>query len=229
MTSLCLIGVSTKYTKQNTFIKNTNFHWDIIIYPLSPQSFLSMVNLLSSSQSVWELLDQQPLANKSQYSLREMPTSIPVSVFQIVHFRLRAVPLSAIWWHVCTFYLDFTCHLCICLTLWRPPPKPPHHWGWCTFPILRIVNTHTVFILHHNCCTLHSLSFYAAGFDWQADCCEFRCKDSFPVPLWAVSHIWPEVRLIFLFFHITKHQWGNTQYRINTWWLHALIHKHRLT
>ncbi|XP_045897887.1 protein broad-minded-like, partial [Micropterus dolomieu] len=39
-------------------------------------SFLSLVNLLSSSQSVWELLGRQPLANKSEYTLREMPTSI---------------------------------------------------------------------------------------------------------------------------------------------------------
>ncbi|KAM7396009.1 hypothetical protein PAMA_007339 [Pampus argenteus] len=39
--------------------------------------FLSLVNLLSS-HSVWELLGRQPLANKSQYSLREMPTSIPL-------------------------------------------------------------------------------------------------------------------------------------------------------
>ncbi|XP_038582947.1 protein broad-minded [Micropterus salmoides] len=40
------------------------------------KSFLSLVNLLSSSQSVWELLGRQPLANKSEYTLREMPTSI---------------------------------------------------------------------------------------------------------------------------------------------------------
>ncbi|KAI3364478.1 hypothetical protein L3Q82_011270 [Scortum barcoo] len=41
------------------------------------KSFLSLVNLLSSPQSVWELLGRQPLANKSEYTLREMPTSIP--------------------------------------------------------------------------------------------------------------------------------------------------------
>ncbi|XP_061563025.1 protein broad-minded isoform X2 [Cololabis saira] len=40
------------------------------------KSFLSLVNLLSSSQSVWELLGRQSLANKSEYTLREMPTSI---------------------------------------------------------------------------------------------------------------------------------------------------------
>ncbi|XP_075893672.1 protein broad-minded isoform X1 [Nelusetta ayraudi] len=41
------------------------------------KSFLSMVNLLSSSQSVWKLLGRQPLANKSNYTLREMPTTVP--------------------------------------------------------------------------------------------------------------------------------------------------------
>uniref|UniRef100_A0A8C4E6H2 Protein broad-minded n=1 Tax=Dicentrarchus labrax TaxID=13489 RepID=A0A8C4E6H2_DICLA len=41
------------------------------------KSLLSLANLLSSSQSVWELLGRQPLANKSEYTLREMPTSIP--------------------------------------------------------------------------------------------------------------------------------------------------------
>ncbi|KAM6915461.1 protein broad-minded [Xenentodon cancila] len=40
------------------------------------KSLLSLVNLLSSSQSVWELLGRQSLANKSEYTLREMPTSI---------------------------------------------------------------------------------------------------------------------------------------------------------
>nr|XP_020471046.1 protein broad-minded isoform X2 [Monopterus albus] len=38
--------------------------------------FLSLVSLLSSSHSVWELLGRQPLANKTEYTLREMPTSI---------------------------------------------------------------------------------------------------------------------------------------------------------
>lgn len=40
------------------------------------KSFLSLVNLLSSSQSVWELFGHQILANKSEYTLREMPASI---------------------------------------------------------------------------------------------------------------------------------------------------------
>ncbi|KAA8582843.1 hypothetical protein FQN60_015389 [Etheostoma spectabile] len=43
------------------------------------KSFLSLVNLLSSSQSVWELTGRQPLANKREYSLREIPTSIPLA------------------------------------------------------------------------------------------------------------------------------------------------------
>ncbi|KAM9354123.1 protein broad-minded [Pholidichthys leucotaenia] len=48
------------------------------------KSFLSLVNLLSSSQSVWELLGRQPLASKSQYTLREMPTSIPDLIDRLI-------------------------------------------------------------------------------------------------------------------------------------------------
>ncbi|KAM8725656.1 protein broad-minded isoform 4-T4 [Acanthopagrus schlegelii] len=48
------------------------------------KSFLSLVNLLSSSQSVWELLGRQPLANKSEYTLREMPTSIPDLIDRLI-------------------------------------------------------------------------------------------------------------------------------------------------
>ncbi|XP_054617419.1 protein broad-minded [Dunckerocampus dactyliophorus] len=40
------------------------------------KSFLSLVNVLSSSQSVWQLLDGQPLANKIEYTLREVPSSV---------------------------------------------------------------------------------------------------------------------------------------------------------
>ncbi|XP_048841118.1 protein broad-minded [Brienomyrus brachyistius] len=40
------------------------------------KSFLALVNLLYSSYAVWELLGQQQLPDKAQYSLREMPTSI---------------------------------------------------------------------------------------------------------------------------------------------------------
>ncbi|CAG5928448.1 unnamed protein product [Menidia menidia] len=46
--------------------------------------FLSLVNLLSSSQSVVELLGLQPLANKSAYSLRETPTSIPDLIDRLI-------------------------------------------------------------------------------------------------------------------------------------------------
>ncbi|XP_020492720.2 protein broad-minded [Labrus bergylta] len=48
------------------------------------KSLLSLVNLLSSSQSMWELLGGQPLANKSEYTLREMPTSIPDMIDRLI-------------------------------------------------------------------------------------------------------------------------------------------------
>ncbi|XP_076612190.1 protein broad-minded isoform X3 [Chaetodon auriga] len=48
------------------------------------KSFLSLVNLLSSSHSVWELLGRQPLANKSEYTLREMPSSIPDLIDRLI-------------------------------------------------------------------------------------------------------------------------------------------------
>ncbi|KAM4522649.1 protein broad-minded isoform 1-T2 [Odontesthes bonariensis] len=48
------------------------------------KSFSSLVNLLSSSQSVLELLGRQPLANKSEYSLREIPTSIPDLIDRLI-------------------------------------------------------------------------------------------------------------------------------------------------
>ncbi|XP_023203531.1 protein broad-minded isoform X2 [Xiphophorus maculatus] len=48
------------------------------------KSFLSLINLLSSSSSVWELLCRQPLANKSEYSLREIPSSIPDLIDRLV-------------------------------------------------------------------------------------------------------------------------------------------------
>ncbi|XP_053736225.1 protein broad-minded isoform X2 [Synchiropus splendidus] len=41
------------------------------------KSFLSLVNMLSSAQSVWELAGRQALANKTHYSLRETPGSLP--------------------------------------------------------------------------------------------------------------------------------------------------------
>ncbi|XP_054474046.1 protein broad-minded [Anoplopoma fimbria] len=54
------------------------------------KSFLSFVNLLSSSQSVWELLGRQPLANKSEYTLREMPTSIPDLIDRLIAVNSNA-------------------------------------------------------------------------------------------------------------------------------------------
>lgn len=48
------------------------------------KSLLSLVNLLSSSQSLWELLWRQPLANKSEYTLREIPTSIPDLIDRLI-------------------------------------------------------------------------------------------------------------------------------------------------
>ncbi|KAM4632881.1 protein broad-minded [Polymixia lowei] len=48
------------------------------------KSFLSLVNLLSSPQSMWELLGQQPLANKADYTLREMPTTIPDLIDRLI-------------------------------------------------------------------------------------------------------------------------------------------------
>ncbi|XP_034755563.1 protein broad-minded isoform X2 [Etheostoma cragini] len=48
------------------------------------KSFLSLVNLLSSSQSVWELTGRQPLANKHEYTLREIPTSIPDLIDRLI-------------------------------------------------------------------------------------------------------------------------------------------------
>uniref|UniRef100_A0A3B4AVZ5 Protein broad-minded n=1 Tax=Periophthalmus magnuspinnatus TaxID=409849 RepID=A0A3B4AVZ5_9GOBI len=48
------------------------------------KSFLSLVNLLSSSQSVWELLGHQTLANMDEYTLREVPTSIPDLIDRLI-------------------------------------------------------------------------------------------------------------------------------------------------
>ncbi|XP_041832439.1 protein broad-minded isoform X2 [Melanotaenia boesemani] len=48
------------------------------------KSLLSLVNLLSASQSLWELLWRQPLASKSEYTLREIPTSIPDLIDRLI-------------------------------------------------------------------------------------------------------------------------------------------------
>ncbi|XP_060947669.1 protein broad-minded [Limanda limanda] len=54
------------------------------------KSFLALVNLLSSSQSVWELVARQPLANKSEYTLREMPTSVPDLIDRLIAVNSEA-------------------------------------------------------------------------------------------------------------------------------------------
>ncbi|XP_077408254.1 protein broad-minded isoform X2 [Vanacampus margaritifer] len=48
------------------------------------KSFLALVNLLSSPQSVWQLLAGQPLANKSDYTLREVPSSVPDLIDRLI-------------------------------------------------------------------------------------------------------------------------------------------------
>ncbi|XP_061560030.1 protein broad-minded isoform X1 [Phycodurus eques] len=48
------------------------------------KSFLSLVNLLSSSQSTWQLLAGQHLANKSEYTLREVPSSVPDLIDRLI-------------------------------------------------------------------------------------------------------------------------------------------------
>ncbi|XP_077600350.1 protein broad-minded [Stigmatopora nigra] len=48
------------------------------------KSFLSLVNLLSSSLSVWQLVAGQPLANKSEYTLREVPSSVPDLIDRLI-------------------------------------------------------------------------------------------------------------------------------------------------
>ncbi|XP_049613503.1 protein broad-minded [Syngnathus scovelli] len=48
------------------------------------KSFLSLVNLLSSSQSVWQLLSGQPLADKKEYTLREVPSSVPDLIDRLI-------------------------------------------------------------------------------------------------------------------------------------------------
>lgn len=151
---------------------------------LSRQSFLSLVNLLSSPQSVWELLGRRSLANKSEYTLREMPTSIPVSGF-----------------HTHTSHTSCFNHKRAGLHCHSASNQHPHkfilfHKGLPISPHQTLRRTPTC--PHSFQCILsHSCWFCSTGFDRQADCCEFRCEDPVPVPLRAVSHIRPEVRLIF--------------------------------
>lgn len=182
-----------------SIMTNTVSFSQSVCFP-SLQSFLSLANLLSSSQSVWELLGRQPLASKSKYTLREMPTSIPVSAPPSPPTHTHC---SSFFSHMraClhfTFGLPNTTHTFVLLQ--THSNKAPPHRGRYTLSTLHIVNFHSVFILHYNCCIrAHGLSFHSTGFDWQADCCEFRCEDSFSLPLWTDSHIRPEVGLIFFF------------------------------
>ncbi|XP_061900849.1 protein broad-minded isoform X1 [Entelurus aequoreus] len=64
--------------------------------PLDPidrsclKSFLSLVNVLSSYQSVWQLLAGQPLANKTEYTLREVPSSVPDVIDRLISVNSAA-------------------------------------------------------------------------------------------------------------------------------------------
>lgn len=167
-----------------------------------PQPFLSLVNLLSSSSSVWELLGRQSLANKSEYSLREIPSSIPVSTFLKLYFRLDAFPLPTIWGHLCSS-IQLSAHTHILGGVsWKHkglPLNPRTTAADMRFPPKSIVHFPSVFVLHSSrCIPSHRFSLCSTGFDWQADCCEFRCEDPFALPLRAVSHVRPKVRWIFL-------------------------------
>ncbi|CAN9507510.1 unnamed protein product [Ophioblennius macclurei] len=48
------------------------------------KSFVSLVNILSSSRSLFELLARQSLANRREYPLREVPTSVPDLIDRLV-------------------------------------------------------------------------------------------------------------------------------------------------
>lgn len=139
----------------------------------SLQSFLSLVNLLSSSQSVWKLLGQQPLANKSKYTLREMPTSVPVSIFHTMRFTFSAIPISAIWGHVCTFYFAAN-H-----TAFIFQAMPSLHIFATHSPVLilsllylccKILWNYTV-LCFYQVVPILQLPLYSTGFDRQADSC----------------------------------------------------------
>lgn len=95
---------------------------------LSPQSFLSLVNLLSSSHSVWELLAQQPLANKTEYTLREVPGSVPVSGFSHLVFHSLCSDLLSPYGGMFVLILFSEVFFWVCL-FWPVsfPRIPPHH------------------------------------------------------------------------------------------------------
>ncbi|XP_037837614.1 protein broad-minded isoform X2 [Kryptolebias marmoratus] len=80
------------------------------------KSFLSLVNLLSSSQSVWELLGRRSLANKSEYTLREMPTSIPDLIDRLIVVNSDVKIQSLFHYEQShTFGLRLLSVLCCCL------------------------------------------------------------------------------------------------------------------
>ncbi|XP_047244018.1 protein broad-minded isoform X4 [Girardinichthys multiradiatus] len=80
------------------------------------KSFLSLVNLLSSSLSVWELLGRQSLANKSEYTLREMPTSIPDLIDRLIAVNSDVKIHSLFHYEQShTFGLRLLSVLCCCL------------------------------------------------------------------------------------------------------------------
>uniref|UniRef100_A0A3Q2DIE3 Protein broad-minded n=1 Tax=Cyprinodon variegatus TaxID=28743 RepID=A0A3Q2DIE3_CYPVA len=80
------------------------------------KSFLSLVNLLSSSLAVWELLGRQLLANKSEYTLRETPTSIPDLIDRLVAVNSDVKIHSLFHYEQShTFGLRLLSVLCCCL------------------------------------------------------------------------------------------------------------------
>ncbi|XP_013888840.1 protein broad-minded isoform X2 [Austrofundulus limnaeus] len=79
------------------------------------KSFLSLVNLLSS-QSVWELVGRQSLANKSEYTLRETPSSIPDLIDRLIAVNSDVKIHSLFLYEQShTFGLRLLSVLCCCL------------------------------------------------------------------------------------------------------------------
>ncbi|XP_029705480.1 protein broad-minded-like isoform X2 [Takifugu rubripes] len=83
------------------------------------KSFLSLVNLLSSSHSVWELLGQKSLANRTEYSLREVPSSMPDLMDRLVAVNSEAKMNSLFRYEQShTFGLRLLNVLCCSLDSW---------------------------------------------------------------------------------------------------------------
>lgn len=64
-------------------------------------------------------------------------------------------------------------------------------------------------------CLSLSLSPSSPGSDGPTDFCEFWCEDSLSLPLRAVSHVWPEVRMNYFSLLLNTHT-HNTQHQVNT-------------